>query len=115
MRFERFSVGVRIPSCLVSSGGLEMQSQTVSPSSSSSLQALEAICDVLDAVGVDQLPSPLQSTRCRLHRALERTDSVGFEQVCEDLADSLTDVTIETRLMTENLYSSECVYLWEQD
>jgi hypothetical protein len=75
------------------------------------LAALEAICDVFDAVGIDQLSSPLQSTRYRLHRALEQTGSVPLDKLCEDLADSLADVTAEARLMVEDPFSPAGVAL----
>jgi len=88
-----------------------MGSQTISPA----VQALGAICDVLDAVGDDHMSSPLQSTHHCLHRALDRRESISVDQLCTDLADSLSDVSMETRLMTENLFSSESVFLFDSN
>mgnify|MGYP005814074349 CR=1 FL=1 len=73
--------------------------------------ALESLSDVFDAIGVDRLSSPLQSTRYRLHRSLARTGSVPDEEICIDFADSLSDVLNEARLMTEDPFSQAGVRL----
>ena len=76
------------------------------------IDTLEAICDVLDAIGGNYLPAPLRQVRLEIHSALALTDVATTDNLCRHLSRLIADIAAEAqRQESEALFSSRGVAL----